>query len=136
VCLHQSIRSAYIKHDFHIHPDMIYLVKLLVSFLMQGKTEEYEVSKKVMPSLPPWFHPTQLGFRSGSISQYRSEKGGHVREYAEKFVYHKDKFNPEKQPIEHIIYDTQIVQSLLALGMISFAFGRCYQSIRKSSSHR
>jgi hypothetical protein len=114
---------------------MIDFVKLLISLVMHGKKEKYEVSKEVMPSLPPWFHPTLLGFRSSSISQYRSEEGGHVREYSKKFVYHKDKFNPEKQPLEHIIYDTQIMQSLIILGMISFAFGRYYRSIKRSRYH-
>jgi len=110
---------------------MMKLTRLLVSPLIRENREEYKVNKEVIPTLPPWFHPTLLGYSSNSIRQYRTNEGGHVREYRDAFVYHKDRFNPETHPIEHIVHDTEILYSLFTLGMISVVFRKFHQNNRK-----
>ncbi|MEM0117034.1 MAG: hypothetical protein QXX17_03925 [Conexivisphaerales archaeon] len=101
---------------------MINLVKLLTIILSPRNKEEFAVSKEVMPVLPPVFHSTLLGFGQGSKRQYRNDEGGHVREYEERFVYHKDEFNPEKHPVKHLFYDTQLLQTLFVFGALSFVY--------------
>jgi len=91
--------------------------------------EEYIISKDVMYQLPHWFHLTFLGFPRGSIRQYRDARGGHVREYKESFVYHRDNYNPETNPLKHIVHDSPgLGFTLLAGGMLF-----CYLLLKKKT---
>jgi hypothetical protein len=78
---------------------------------------EISISKEVLPELPDGYEETILGKSRGCKKQFRHPSGVHVREYADRFVIHKDNFDPRFAPLSHIVSDAPC--SAVALGLAS-----------------
>ncbi|MHB8567265.1 MAG: hypothetical protein ACYC7D_13170 [Nitrososphaerales archaeon] len=70
--------------------------------------------KSVVSELPPDYEETILGDKMGALRQFRGRSGFHVREYEDRFVFHRDCRDPRKDPMGHLIHDSP--ETLLALG--------------------
>jgi hypothetical protein len=67
-------------------------------------------------------HETNLGYLKGAEKQYRDSQrmnSVHVREFPDKFCFHRDEYNPEQYPIEHFFADVLKPEAALA-GSITF----------------
>jgi hypothetical protein len=61
-----------------------------------------------------------LGGLRGAEKQYRDSQGMnsvHAREFPTKFCFHRDKYNPEKYPVEHVLVDVVKPEAVLAGGL-------------------
>ena len=68
-------------------------------------------------------HESTLGLLKGAERQYRDSRptnSVHAREYETEFCFHRDDYNPEQYPVEHISVDVVKPQALLA-GSLAFA---------------
>jgi hypothetical protein len=80
--------------------------------------ESFFISKEVLPSLEGLgFAETILGDPDGSLRQFRNATGIHIREYEDYFEVHKDRIDPRKDPLGHLIRDSP--ETILALGAAS-----------------
>lgn len=53
-------------------------------------------------------HPSWVGDPKGALRQFRDDQeinSIHVREYPDRICVHRDRYNPERRPIEHLRYD-------------------------------
>lgn len=73
------------------------------------------VPKKELPKLPECCEETWVGDPKGAIRQYRCAHGFHVREYGSWFEIHRDRFDPRKSPLAHMVADTEAPTILLGL---------------------
>jgi len=81
--------------------------------------DSFHISKEVLPSLEGFdFIETVLGDPDGSLRQFRNSTGIHVREYEDYFEVHKDRIDPRKDPIGHLLRDSP--ETILAFGAASF----------------
>lgn len=61
-----------------------------------------------------WF----MGWAPGSAAQYRGPNGLHISEYQDFWKVHYDTYDPRFSPVEHLLFDTQMVPlALSALGL-------------------
>jgi hypothetical protein len=73
------------------------------------------ISKEVLPSLEGFdFFETLLGDPNGSLRQFRNSTGIHIREYSDYFEVHKDRVDPRKNPLGHLLIDSP--ETLAAFG--------------------
>jgi hypothetical protein len=80
--------------------------------------DSFLISKEVLPSLEGLgFSDTLLGDPDGCLRQFRNTSGIHIREYENYFEVHKDKIDPGKDPIGHLIRDSP--ETILAFGAAS-----------------
>ncbi|MDA7941171.1 MAG: hypothetical protein MPJ06_00260 [Nitrosopumilus sp.] len=77
-----------------------------------------DVPKEVRETVPPWMKETLLGAPEGSIRQYR-DGNMHVREYADRYSVHYDRFDPRSAPIRHLLFDAQEVAAGLAYAAVA-----------------
>ena len=66
--------------------------------------EEIEIPKELLEFLPDKVKETSLGHKNGARKQYRYGNL-HIREYDDKYLVHTDKYDPRKDPLNHLIYD-------------------------------
>ena len=66
--------------------------------------DDIEIPKELLPLLPDKVAETSLGQKNGANKQYRYGNL-HIREYDDKFLVHTDKFDPRKEPLNHLIFD-------------------------------
>ncbi len=77
--------------------------------------DSFRISKEVLPSLDGFdLSETVLGDPDGSLRQFRSRTGIHVREYEDYFEVHKDQVDPRINPLGHLIRDSP--ETIVALG--------------------
>ena len=65
-------------------------------------------------------HESTLGLLKGDERQYRDSQptnSVHARDYATEICFHRDDYNPEQYPVEHIWVDVVKSQALLAGGL-------------------
>jgi hypothetical protein len=77
---------------------------------------EIEVPKSVRPIMLDAAEETMLGDPEGARRQYRYGNL-HIREYDDKYVVHVDKFDPRKEPVKHLLFDTPEVLIGTAIGL-------------------
>lgn len=68
-------------------------------------------------------HETSVGLLKGAERQYRDSQptnSVHAREYATEICFHRDDYNPEQYPVEHVWVDVVKPQALVA-GSLAFA---------------
>ncbi len=75
-----------------------------------------------------------IGERKGQVADWRSsipnsKRGVHVVEFEDHYSVHVDRFDPNKDPVRHLLLDSpKTIVSLLATGLISMllfgVFGR------------
>ena len=73
------------------------------------------ITKNLMEKVPKEFEETILGDANGAYKQYRCEPNIHILEYSDRYLVHKDRFDPRKFPLEHLIYDSP--ETLIAIGI-------------------
>jgi hypothetical protein len=89
---------------------------------LDDEEDSLRISKEVLPSLEGFeFAETILGDPEGSLRQFRNSSGVHIREYAEYFEIHKDRFDPRTNPIGHLIRDSP--ETIAAFGVASLLTG-------------
>ena len=91
--------------------------------------DEISIPKTVLPRLPEGYKETLLGDRRGAIRQFRHPSGLHVREYSDRFVIHRDSFDPRSHPVRHLIHDSP--ETILALGACLYGAGKAANRISK-----
>ena len=67
-------------------------------------------------------HESTLGLLKNAEKQYRDSQGTnsmHSREFATKFCFHRDQYNPEQYPVEHILVDV-VKPEALVVGSLTF----------------
>ena len=79
-------------------------------------------SKHDMPALPEGFIPHVGDFKEGCVGQYRRGQF-HAYDMKDYWLIHKDRFNPDTHPIEHIMFDTDL-SFLSALRRLKFSLVR------------
>ncbi|MEM3671123.1 MAG: hypothetical protein QW767_05190 [Thermoprotei archaeon] len=79
------------------------------------------IPRDVIPVLPDCFEETLLGNPKSSIKQYRCVHGLHVREYADVYEIHADRFDPRKHPLLHLLSDTTTGRAAMVLIAIKLA---------------
>jgi len=77
--------------------------------------ENITISKRIMKNVPQECQETILGDFNGAYRQYRCDPNIHILEYTDKFLVHKDRFDPRRDPLAHLMYDSPEI--LLALGI-------------------
>lgn len=77
--------------------------------------ENITISKRIVKNVPQECEETILGDFNGAYRQYRCDPNIHILEYTDKFLIHKDRFDPRRDPFAHHIYDSPEI--LLALGI-------------------
>jgi hypothetical protein len=75
------------------------------------------ISKRQLPSLPFGFKPSFGEPKLGCVGQYRRGLL-HAYDMQHYWLIHKDHFNPETHPIEHLVVDAP---HWLALGALAIA---------------
>jgi hypothetical protein len=94
--------------------------------LSDDDDDSFLISKDILPSIEEFgFVETILGDPDGSLRQFRSSTGLHVREYEGHFEIHRDKVDPRANPIGHLVKDSP--ETLLAFGtasLLSHVFSR------------
>ena len=95
-----------------------------------GKDVRFE--KRDLPRLPSEFKPTIFGEpRVGMLGQYRRGLL-HAYEFQNHWEIHKDEYNPETHPVEHLVHDAPhwlaaagaiVVGGLLAAAVSHFLGG-------------
>jgi len=69
-------------------------------------------SKQEYPTLPEGFRPHIGDYKEGCVGQYR-RRLLHAYDMKDHWLIHKDKYDPDTNPIEHLIHDTDM--SLLSI---------------------
>ena len=79
--------------------------------------DEIEVPKELREFMLVEAQETKLGQENGSKKQFRYGNL-HIREYDNKFLVHNDKFDPRKNPLSHLVYDSPEVLIGLACAIV------------------
>lgn len=95
---------------------------------LEGLADRYggAVPKTVLHELPRCCEETWLGDPKGAITQYRCAHGFHVREYHTWFEIHRDRCDPRRSPLGHLLVDTEapaILVGLAALAIVRAVYG-------------
>ena len=81
------------------------MTNLVESFRYAPYRVEKKFTKRELPYLPSGFKPTILGEpKIGMLGQHRWGLL-HAYEFPDYWLIHKDEFNPETHPIEHLVKD-------------------------------
>ena len=78
--------------------------------------ENIVISKRIMKNVPQECEETILGDFYGAFRQYRCDPNIHILEYTDKFLVHKDRFDPRRDPLAHLIYDSPEILLALVIG--------------------
>lgn len=78
--------------------------------------ENITISKRIMKNVPQECEETILGDFNGAYKQYRCDPNIHILEYTDKFLVHKDRFDPRRDPLVHLIYDSPEILLALVIG--------------------
>ncbi|CAD7767123.1 MAG: hypothetical protein DNFNHJIP_00530 [Candidatus Argoarchaeum ethanivorans] len=84
--------------------------------------ENITIPKRDM-QIPSGCRETLLGDPNGSHKQYRCDQNDqniHILEYDDRYEVHKDRVDPRKDPLGHLISDSP--ETLTALGVAIFSF--------------
>jgi hypothetical protein len=96
------------------------------------------VPKSVLPTLPPEFELTKLGYaRKGALAQYRGPREIHVHEYFNHWLFHRDHGDPRtfKGVLAHLLFDApELPLSLLVGTVLGFGVGKITYEMRKNKS--
>ena len=92
--------------------------------------DEIEVPKELREFMPDKAELTELGQKNGADKQYRFGNL-HIREYDDRFLVHRDKVDPRKDPLGHLIYDAPEV--LIGLACAAFGGPKVASSLFKNS---
>lgn len=93
--------------------------------------ENITVSKRKMRGIPTGCRETSLGYPDGARRQYRCNHNIHILEYPDRYKVHKDRVDPRKDPVGHLIYDSS--ETLAALG-VAGAVGKMTYDRKKGKS--
>lgn len=82
------------------------------------------ISKRVLPDLPANYEETNLGTPPQSVSenairQFRGPYRRHIYETPTAWIAHKDRADPRRDPLDHIIRDVPEIAAGLAVGGIA-----------------
>ena len=97
--------------------------------------ENITIPKRKMPRIPKGCSETLLGDPNGALRQYRCDYNIHILEYPDRYKIHKDRVDPRKDPLGHVMYDSP--ETLAGLGMASIsglAVGKIIYDKRKDKS--
>lgn len=75
--------------------------------LFESMPEPVVIPVDIMPELPSCFELTVIGDPKSSLRQYRCIHGYHAREYSSFYEVHRDRFDPRRHPIAHLLLDTE-----------------------------
>ena len=91
-------------------------INILKKFLEKVRFgENIIIPKRIMKNIPKECEETILGDPTGAFRQFRCDPNIHILEYEDKFLIHKDRFDPRREPFLHLIFDSP--ETLLALVM-------------------
>lgn len=91
------------------------------------------IPKSVRPIIDS--RETNLGKKNGSKRQFRYNKL-HIREYEDHYSVHMDKYNPEENPLGHLIFDAPEYMIGLIMGSyLGKRYGNLiYQKLKKDKN--
>ena len=93
------------------------------------------IPKNIMQRPPIGCEETILGDLDGACKQYRCDPDIHMLEYPDMYRVHKDRFDPRKNPLEHLIYDSpEALAALFAGSTAGFVVGKTIHDNRKGKS--
>lgn len=84
------------------------------------------IPKSELEGLPRCCEETWLGDPKGALKQYRCAHGFHVREYESWFEIHRDRVDPRRSVLGHLLADTQapkLLVGLAALAVVRAVYG-------------
>ncbi|MEA2075815.1 MAG: hypothetical protein U9O85_08845 [Euryarchaeota archaeon] len=67
--------------------------------------ENITISKEEIQNIPKGCKETLLGDPKGALKQYRCDSNIHILEYPDRYKVHKDRVDPRRDPLGHLIYD-------------------------------
>lgn len=99
--------------------------------------ENITISKRIMKNVPQECEETILGDFNGAYKQYRCDPNIHILEYIDKFLVHKDRFDPRRNPFAHLIYDSpEILLALVIASILGISVGeRIYKVIKNKTKN-
>lgn len=107
-------------------------VYMLSKMLLNRKFgENIIIPKRKMRGIPRGCSETLLGDPDGALRQYRCNHNIHILEYPDKYKVHKDRVDPRKNPVGHLIYDSS--ETLAALG-VAGVIGKITYNMKKGKS--
>ena len=97
--------------------------------------EKITIPKWRMPKIPRECEETFLGDPDGAIRQYRCEPNIHLLEYTNRYEVHKDRVDPRKDPVGHLVCDSpETLAALGVAGISGIATGKLIYENRKNKS--
>lgn len=99
--------------------------------------ENITIPKSIMKNVPQECEETILGDFNGAYKQYRCDPNIHILEYTDKFLVHKDRFDPRRNPFAHLIYDSpEILLALVIASILGISVGeRIYKVIKNKTKN-
>jgi hypothetical protein len=96
-------------------------------------TTDVAVPKHI--SLPPHFAESPFSKDKGETRAFRENRAQnslHVREYADRYTVHVDRYNPHHHPVRHLVFDAprEAVKSLVGFLGIGVAAWRAVKRFR------
>lgn len=91
----------------------VYMLRKMLANRQFG--ENITISKWNMPKIPRECRETLLGDPEGAYKQYRCDPNIHILEYPDRYKVHKDRVDPGRDPLGHLICDSP--ETLPALGV-------------------
>jgi len=93
------------------------------------------IPKSMMQRPPVGCEETILGDPDGAYRQYRCDPNIHMLEYPNEYKAHKDRVDPRKDPLGHLIHDSpETLAALIAGGTAGFVVGKIIYDNRKDKS--
>jgi hypothetical protein len=93
------------------------------------------IPKSIMQKPPVGCEETILGDLDGAYKQYRCDPDIHMLEYPDMYKAHKDRFDPRKNPLNHLIYDSPETLAAVFAGITAgFAVREAIYNDRKGKS--
>lgn len=74
------------------------------------------IPKSMMQKPPVGCEETILGDLDGACKQYRCDPDIHMLEYPDMYKAHKDRIDPRKDPLGHLVYDSPETLAALFIG--------------------
>jgi hypothetical protein len=97
--------------------------------------ENITISKSMMQNPPVGCEETILGDLDGAYKQYRCDPNIHMLEYPDVYKIHKDRVDPRKDPLGHLVYDSpETLAALFIGGTAGTTIGKIIYSNRKDKS--
>lgn len=111
----------------------IHLLRELLAYKQPGVN--IVIPKSIMQKPPVGCEETMLGDLNGACKQYRCDPNIHMLEYPDMYKAHRDRFDPRKNPLDHLIYDSpETLAALFAGSIIGLVIGKTIYDNRKSKS--